>query len=75
MTLTEREKACADINAIYFAHLFNYGNWNAEATLTNWYDKAKPKLSRKEWDDLAREVKAFMKEREQQSILDKGNNR
>lgn len=62
--MNEREKACADINAIYYSHLLNYDDWNADVTLANWFNKAKPNLPRAEWDKLCREVKEHMKERE-----------
>lgn len=64
--MTEREKAASDITGIYYGHLQNYGDWNAGDTLSNWYTKSQIKLSRKEWDDLARQVKAHMQEREKQ---------
>ncbi len=62
--LNDRENAVSDITGIYIAHLMNYEDWNAEITLANWYDKAKPPVPRQVWDQLCRETKEHMKERE-----------
>ena len=67
--MNEREKACSDINGIYYSHLLNYQDYNAEKTLANWYDKAKLDLPRQEWDSLCREVKEHMQEREKQITM------
>jgi len=60
--LTDKEKFISDVTGLFYAHLDNYGNYNIDATLKNYLNFSKPNLSRKDIDEIRRDIESHMME-------------